>query len=340
MKYVWPILIAIVLLVGGAGWWFFSRIHQPIGKNNGDVALTIAKGEGVRVIGDRLYEKKLIRARWEWNAYIILTDRRSGLLAGDYVLNRGMNVAQIAAAMTDADLASDEVTVKIREGMSTAAVAALLEQKGVISADLFLAAVATHDTRTVITDATYDVLAGRPAAAGLDGFLFPDTYRFFKHSTASAVLRKFLDTFSQRFSVSMITEAQAQGRSVYDVLILASILEAELQTPNDRAMAADIFLRRIKAGMPLNADTTILYALGGKKTALTLDDLKVDSPYNTYTHQGLPPGPINNPGLGALTAALRPVANDYWYYLTTPTGATAYAKTLAEHAQNKQKYLR
>lgn len=340
MKIFWTIIIALMLVVGGAGWWFWHEIRQPAGSSVQPVTVTVTKGSGVRAVAESLYQRKLIRARWEWNLYIIVTGRRSSIVTGDFTLKQTMNVPDIAHILTDAGAVSNEVTVQIREGMTAKSVATLLAQRGVVPADQFLAAVATHDTRMLFPDQSFAFLAGRPAAAGLEGYLFPDTYRFFKNSSAATVLKKMLDTFGRKFTPAMVIEAQTAGRTPYDVVILASILEVELQTASDRAMAADIFLRRIKVGMPLNADTTIIYALGGNKTALSLDDLKVDSPYNTYTHAGLPPGPIDNPGLSSLTAALRPQANDNWYYLTAPGGKTIFSKTLAEHNKNKQLYLK
>lgn len=339
MKFFSWLIIGIVLVGVIVGLWFNGVVGHQYGTTGREVSITVQKGWGVRDVGDALFRGHLISARWQWNAYVIISGRRGNIIPGTYVVPTGSSVRAIARIVAAGGVKAEEATVRIREGLTATQISGLLEEKGILPAKDFLTAVSARDSRTVIPEKTYDFLADKPSGVGLDGYLFPDTYRFFPHSSAAVVLRKFLDNFDRKVTSDIRQSVQAQGRSLYQTITLASILEAELKTPTDRAMAADIFLRRVKAGMPLNADTTILYALGKKGGSVTNADLQVDSPYNTYTHAGWPPTPINNPGLISIRAAAFPKANDYWYYLTASDGQTIYAKTFADHVANKQKYL-
>lgn len=217
--------------------------------------------------------------------------------------------------------------------------AQVLSQAGVVDQTAFLDVVETADLATITPGKTYSWLSDKPKSASLEGYLFPDTYRFFEDSTPEQVVAKLLENFNAKFSDSLRTSLTSQGRDVYETVILASIVERELQTDADRAKAADIFLRRIEAGIPLQSDATVNYVTGKSALQPTYDDLQIDSPYNTYKYPGLPPGPIGNPGLSALRAAVNPEANPYYYFLTGTDGKTHFAKTLEEHVLNRQKYL-
>lgn len=341
MRYILAALTTALLVAGGTVWWMLANVNTATtaATNQTPVTLTVVSGEKLRTVANALQQAQLIPSASAWVLYAVLQGQRSGVLAGTYVLGHDQSGKQLLRTLTTSQEKSNEVTVKIREGLISNDVAALLDQAGVISSANFLAAVSAHDSRLVVPNKTYGFLADKPASANLEGYLFPDTYRFFKKSTAAEVLQKFLDNFEARVGPDLRQTAADHHRTLYQEIIMGSILEAELKSDADRAMAADIFWRRANAGMGLNADTTILYALGVKNKTLTNADLQVDSPYNTYTHQGLPPGPIDNPGLSAIRAAINPTPNDSWYYLTATDGQTVFAKTLAEQNQNKLKYL-
>ncbi len=338
MKIVLGIVGGVVIFLVVAGVWFNSVVDHPTSASNARVELTIAKGDGVKAVADKLLAAKLIRARWHWNLYIALTGQRSSILFGDYELRGTQSIREIARVVTTAP--EGDRKVRLLEGWTAAAMADVLDRAGVIKAPAFLEASASRDSRTVVPDRTYAFLTDKPSTAGLEGFMFPDTYRFFVDSTPTQVMQKLLDNFNQKFTASMRTAVQNQGRSIYEVVILASIVERELRTDQDRAMAADLFLRRIEAGIPIQSDATVNYVTGKSVLRPTLADLEVDSPYNTYKYKGLPPGPIGNPGLSALRAAVNPEPNDYFYFLTGTDGKTHFAKTLDEHNLNKAKYLK
>ncbi|MEK7537698.1 MAG: endolytic transglycosylase MltG [Patescibacteria group bacterium] len=338
MRYLYAVVAGLAIAAVIAVWWMLSSINHATGASSDQLSFTVAKGQQLRTVARALEKEKLISSAGAWTLYAITQGQRAGILAGDYTLNHGMTGRQILRALTAPDASDQEATVKIPEGATNAEIAQLLERSGVVGTGEFLAAVGATDSRTVVNK-EYPWLADKPAAADLQGYLFPDTYRFFKSSTASAVLQKFLDNFDARVTPAMRQAAKDRGQTLFAELTMASILEKELKSDTDRAMGADIFWRRIDIGMPLQSDATVNYVTGKGKLQPSMTDTKVDSPYNTYQQRGLPPGPINNPGLKSIRAALYPKSNSYFYFLTVGDN-TYYAKTLDEHNRNKAQYLK
>ncbi len=339
MRIVQFSLLGLLVLVLGFGWWYHGVVSHAPDQAPARSVIRIAEGDGVREVADKLYDAKLISQRWHWNLYVVLTGHRSDLLAGEYVFTTAPSIRTLVREFTTPPEGQPEVSVKILEGWTAKDMSTVLEKSGVIDAKDFLAMVDTPDYAAMIPKATYPWLATIPQGASLEGFLFPDTYKFFVPSTPGQVVGKMLANFDQKYSSSLRTSLTDSGRSLYQAVILASIVERELQSDSDRAKGADLFLRRIAAGIPLQSDATVNYVTGKSATQPTLDDLAVDSPYNTYKYQGLPPGPIGNPGLSSLRAAINPEPNPYYYFLHDPQGVTHFSKTLEEHNANKAKYL-
>ncbi len=340
MRYVLLIILVAVVLTGSGFWWVSRTVSVAAGSKKDSVTFTIRSGEGVRDVAHDLKVKNLIVSEQAWNLYIILTGRRSALLAGDYTLNATMTGREIATVLADGQIDADEVTVKILEGWTSKQIATELEKKDVIAAADFLPAVATSDSRTLLPDSYYSFLTDKPAAADLEGFLFPDTYRFFKKTSAAHVIKKFLDNFGQKFTPAMQTAAKAKNRTLFEMVTMSSILEAELRSDTDRAKASDLFWRRLDQGMALQSDATVNYVTGKGRAQPSIADTQIDSPYNTYKYPGLPPGPIGNPGVSALRAAVTPSPNRYYYYLSAPDGTTYFAETYEQHLANKNTYLK
>lgn len=173
----------------------------------------------------------------------------------------------------------------------------------------------------------------------VEGYLFPDTYRIYKDATALDILEKMLANFDERVTPEIRQRMHGQRLTLHEGVTLASIIEKEVATSRDRRIVADIFLKRLRAGMALQADSTVNYITGKGMSRATIADTKIDSPYNTYKYRGLPPGPISNPGLDAIRAVAEPTATPYWYFLTTDDGTVIYAKDFDEHKRNRQRYL-
>jgi UPF0755 protein len=184
------------------------------------------------------------------------------------------------------------------------------------------------------------------AAEGQEGYLFPDTYRVYASATPAAIVKKMLDNFDAKLTPSLRADINKQGKTIKDIVIMASIIEKEAGidygqgADSDARIISGIFWNRLKIGQGLQSDVTVAYALKDNNFKNSNLDLNVDSPYNTYKYRGLPPGPIANPGLIAIQAAITPLATNYYYFLTTPDHKIIYAKTYEEHLQNKYKYLK
>jgi len=234
----------------------------------------------------------------------------------------------------------EEVTVTFPEGSDLRDVAARLEKAGVIKNPQELYAVtgdpAARETSIAFTSEDFPFIEEKPIGVSLEGYLFPDTYRFFADSSAREVVEKMLGNFRKK-TADVRAEAGKRGRDFHDILTLASIVEAEVRAPADRRIVADIFRRRLEEGMALQADSTVHYATGATGSVFTTSEARdSESPWNTYKTRELPPGPIGDPGLDSIEAVLDPTPNDYVYFLTAPDGTVHYAKTLEEHNANKR----
>lgn len=180
---------------------------------------------------------------------------------------------------------------------------------------------------------------GSGRITSIEGYLFPDTYRIYKNATGLQVLEKMVANFDTRVTDDIRARIRAQHLTVHEGVTLASIIEKEVATSEDRRIVAGIFLRRLRSGMALQADSTVNYVTKKGVSRASIADTRIDSPYNTYKYRGLPPGPISNPGLDAIRAVGEPVATQYWYFLTTEDQKVIYAKDFEEHKRNRAKYL-
>ncbi|PJA83305.1 MAG: endolytic transglycosylase MltG, partial [Candidatus Nealsonbacteria bacterium CG_4_9_14_3_um_filter_37_29] len=173
----------------------------------------------------------------------------------------------------------------------------------------------------------------------LEGFLFPDTYQFPPRVSGAEVVKKMRDNFDKKFTPYR-NEVSGAGLTPFEIITMASLLEKEVKTKEDKELVSGILWKRLENKIPLQIDATITYITGQKTTKISKEETQIDSPYNTYKYLGLPKGPICNPGLESILAAIYPKDSDYWYYLSTPEGETTFSKTLEEHNYAKSKYLR
>ncbi len=261
----------------------------------------------------------------------------SRLEAGRYVLRANMTMGEIIEALQHGRL--DEISVTIPEGWRAEQIAEMLEEEVGLDSDQFLNLVQGGYF-------DYEFLLDRPPEATLEGFLFPDTYLLPTQPTDLDIIERMLADFDQRFTAEMRQATVEREMTIYQVVTLASIVEREAVVAEERPIIAGVFLNRLEDGMSLDSCPTVQYALGYQedadqwwKTPVMLEEFdQVNSPYNTYLHRGLPPGPICNPGLASIQAVLEPVDSDYLYFLAKGDGSHAFAKTFEEHLQNQQKY--
>ena len=232
-----------------------------------------------------------------------------------------------------------ETSVTFIEGWSDQQIGDYLEKNGIVKSADFLLAVKSFDY------SSYPILSTIPKGQGLEGFIFPDTYFIPANNPSSTeisniIVKKALDNFSQKITPGMLAQAQAQGMNLYQIITLASILEKESgPSQSDKQIISGIFYNRLKVGIPMQSDATVSYITHNPRVSDA--DTQINSPYNTYKFKGLPPGPISNPSLSSIMAALYPTQTNYLYFLTDPkTGQAYFATTYAEHLTNKQKYLK
>ncbi len=292
----------------------------------------------------------MIRKYWPFIALIILIIIFGGAykVLRDYQLQQRERVARLQQK-------AEEVQVTIIEGLTEQEVADKLAEKDLFSAADFITANKKFDY------SGYALLLNKPGNSSLEGYLFPDTYRFSKGATTDEVITKMLDNFTKRLASIGVTGKQdfftipgyedldvmggdgKAGMSLYDVLTLASIVEREsgdssnMSLAEERALIAGVFFNRIEIGQALESDATVNYVTGKNDPGASLKDTEVNSPYNTYKYAGLPPGPIGNPSLGSIQAVLHPTKSEYYYFLhKQPSGEVEFSKTFAEHVRKKQ----
>ncbi len=300
--------------------------------------VVIVPGNAISNLAPELARNELVNPFW-FKVYAKFFGGAPGIDVGTYSITKGMSYATIIATLHDGKPA--EVTLTIPEGftikqMGTRVVAAF----PAITMDNW-----THATGQFSPEESlsFVVISGKPDGVDLEGYLFPDTYNFSPSATADEIVKKMIDEMAEKVQTVGLSNQVGADKpfvSLHEALTLASILEKEVRTPTTMANVADIFLKRLSIGMALQADSTVNYVTGGDSPSVSYDDLKIDSPYNTYMYPGLPPGPISNPGLNALAAVANPSSNDYYYFLTDSAGNIYYAVTHDEHVANKFKYMK
>lgn len=344
-KYL-TVIIVLALFAGAvAASYFLSEFYfKKPAAGAAPVAFTIEKGDSVKKIAGNLEEERIIKGTFVFETYVWLLQLEGVFQPGEYKLLPGANISSIARELTALNVRENKLT--LIEGWSLKDITEYLREKKLISreSDLYYwTGRPAVDYRKMRIDFVggwrYDFLADKPAYAGLEGYIYPDTYRVLVDAGAQGLVKKSLDNFDKKLTPDLRAEILRQGKTIFEVVIMASVVEKEVPGYEDRRMVADIFWRRIKMGMPLGADSTINYITGSGRERSTYQDLKIDSPWNTYKYAGLPLGPICNPSIEAIRAAIYPAANNYLYFLTDKDGAVHFAKTAVEHNRNKAKYL-
>jgi len=276
----------------------------------------VTPGMTMNQVSTLLADKDVIRSAFWFKAWSMLIGGSRSVKAGQYHLAAPLPVWDIAKRFTRGIQDLQSIRVTIPEGLSNDGVATVLSKSLV-----------AFDRKRFLALAKEE-----------EGYLFPDTYVFLPTVTEVEVISKMEDNFNER--IAPLQPAMHDfGKSLHDILIMASLLEGEARTPETRTEISGILWNRLKLGMPLQVDAVFPYILGKNTYEITSDDLKVDSPYNTYLYAGLPPGPINNPGLDALSAAVAPAVTKNLYYLSDKDGVMHYAVTHEQHLINRAKYL-
>ncbi|MCU0678953.1 MAG: endolytic transglycosylase MltG [Planctomycetes bacterium] len=341
LKYGFLVGLLLVFVFAVNLW---HGIYRPLQYTGGNTAFILPAGENVKTTAARLESEGLIKSKWYFVFYVWLIDKQSALKAGEYELSPSLSVKSIASLIIEGQTENRERVVKIIEGWTIGDIDKYFTSENLAEEKAFIEAA----KRPAISWASaYSPASGNnflselPPSAGLEGFLFPDTYRVFHDAGPDKIIFKMLENFDKKLTAAVRQEIVRQNKKLYDIIILASIVEKEVAMAGDRKTVAGIFWKRLDAGMPLQADSTVNYLTGKNTPAISLNDREIDSPYNTYKYPGLPPGPICNPGLDAIMAAVYPGTSEYWYFLNrSDNGATVFSRTYEEHLSNKAKYLK
>jgi len=270
--------------------------------------------------------------------YVKIKGQEKNIKAGDYQFISPLTITNITEVITNGKLTNNH-SFLIAEGETMLEIEENLKEKGLIDESTSLKNWKIGD---FLEQKHFDIFSQIPSDALLEGFLFPDSYHLPQGLEEKEILSIFIDNFVSKTENDLFFDIKEQKRSFYEILIMASLLEKEVSGERDKKMVADILWRRLDTNFPLQVDATICYAefQSFKKCSLTRELFKLDSPYNTYLYKGLPPTPIDNPGIESIQAALNPLANDYWYYMTDrETGRTIFSKTFEEHLESRGKYL-
>jgi UPF0755 protein len=318
-------IVAVLIL------WFLFALFQPFhGDGSGKVQLTIPKGASVSEVGDLLGEKGVVDSSTLFQVRVTLDGKRSELYAGHFTLAHGMSYGAAIEALSKPPI-KRVTSVTIPEGYSRSQAAQLVEEDG-LEGD--------YTQETVRSKYLNPAQYGGKGAKDLEGFLFPDTFEIKPGAPAADLVQLQLQDFKQRIKGVDMSYAKSKNLTVFDVLIIASMIEREAGVPSQRKLVASVVYNRLHEGIPLGIDATIRFATGNYEEPLTESELAVNSPYNTRTTAGLPPGPINSPGIEAINAAAHPAKSDYVYYVNKPNtcGELAFAKTNAEFESDVAKY--
>lgn len=307
----------------------FYGIVKPYEK----IEVDIKKGSSTATIAETLSQNKIIKYPAVFKLYIKMAKQEGKANYGIFELNKDMGYKEIIAKLKEKSLFNDVEKFTVPEGFTQSQIIGTIVSKGVGNEENFEKAIKNNNF-------TYDFLKDIPQRESrYEGYLFPDTYEVFKTEEPASVLKRMFDNFGKKIKDNNIEEkAKAINMTLDQAVILASIIERETLKKDDLAVVSSVFHNRLKKGMKLQSCVTVLYALGSHKSFVTIADTKVESPYNTYFVTGLPKGPVCNPGVAALKAAVEPAQTDYYYFYSTTNGKIYFSKTYNEHLAIIKKY--
>jgi UPF0755 protein len=341
------ILVSIIAFLS----FYYININLPYDKDGEVQAVLIEPGASLKSIAKELKEEKLIQSSNLFILYARNKNLQSKLQAGVYNLSQDMSIINIVAKISQGQVNSQEMTVKLLEGWSNEKMAQYFEDEGIWQKDEWLDVVGWPQTsdRKNKQDLSeykedYIFLESKPDYDSLEGYLFPDTYRIYKDSEPQDLVIKMLNNFNNKLNQEMRADIEDQGRTIHEIVTMASLVEKEATIRNndieEAKIISGIFWDRIARGQALQSCASLAYILGEYKTVYSTADTKIESPYNTYQNTGLPPGPVTNPGIAAIKAAIYPVYTEYNYFLS-PVGSdeTLFSTTYSEHLQKKAQFI-
>lgn len=322
------VAVAVILAAAVVVRITYDRALQPLSDSQNLILVEIPSGSSVQEIGDTLKDKGVIKESWAFEWYVRNSALKEDLKAGTYALRPSQSVPDIVEVLARGTVATDLVTI---------VPGARIDQ---VRAALINSGFKPEDVEAALDPAQYaghPALVDKPADASLEGYLYPESFQKTADTKPQDIIRASLDEMSKRLTPEWRQAVAAQGLSVHQAVILASIVEQEVANSTDRPVVAQVFLKRLRDGMPLQSDVTVLYGAirDGKKPSL-----QYDSPYNTFTNNGLPIGPISNVSEVSLGAVAHPANTSYVYFVAGDDGKTYFAVTAEEHQANVDKHCK
>ena len=330
------LIIVGILIVGIGGFYIYTNLQPVDAKSKEAIVVEIPMGSSVSTISSILKEKEVIKNEKVFYYYVRYKGV-TGLQAGEYKLSPSMELDEIIDQLKTGKQFVEGVKFTVPEGLSVEQVAVHLEEKGLVKKDRFLQLLNEGDfSQFAFVKEIPDVSVRKYR---LEGFLFPETYEIEKGASEEEIIRVMLRQFEQELQKAGWTGQEGQKQSLYDVIILASIVEREAILDEERPIISGVFHNRIEEGMLLQSCATVQFVLGKQRDRILFEDLEVESPYNTYIHEGLPPSPIASPGRESIKAALSPEKHDFLFFVTKKDGSGShhFAKTYEEHLNNDAK---
>lgn len=322
----WTAIAVVAAVLLGAGLFLAFGTSHTIERSDRDagenIYMVVKPGTTASEISDRLTHLGVIDSRLRFWWLMKLQGDAGKFKTGTYAFTLHMD----EQAVLDKLVAGDTTVVKftIPEGFGIKEIAKRLADEGLVDEQEFLAEAKDF--------APYDYMKKRPNVRyAAEGYLFPDTYVIHSDVSAEGIMKMMAEDFNTRLTPALRQQAAAKGLSIHDLVTLASLVEKEARYDEDRPIIAQVFFKRLQMGMPLQSDTTLQYLMAGPKEDVSIEDTKIDSPYNTYQHEGLPPGPIASPGMKSILAVLNPANTDYLYFVADRQGHNHYSQTYDEH---------
>jgi UPF0755 protein len=330
--YIVFVVVSSALLAGVG--WLLANDLCALNKEMAEATIEVTKEDNVNSVATKLKEAGLIEYKWFFKLFAWVSSADEKIGEGTYTLTTDMDYRALIVGMmskTGQNLTAETVKVTIPEGYSVAQIIRLLAEKGVNTEEALTEAAQSHK----YTEYEFVDNENLGNISRLEGYLYPDTYEFYVGEKASNALGRLLKNFSLKMDEEMLELIENSGHSMKEILTIASLIERETDG-GDRSTIASVIYNRInnpgyETGGLLQIDAALVYATGHNE--LTEEDKAVDSPYNLYTHKGLPPTPIANPGMAAIKAALQPATTDYYYYVLGKDGKHIFSKTYSEHQQ-------
>ena len=314
--------LAIILIASGL---LFFKASLPMSDNAQSQVFEVKSGMTLKQVSQELLGHKLIRSANAFQAIALIQDKEKLIKVGEYYISPSMPAAEILQRITSGKTVLHSVTIP--EGYRITEIANLLEKRNLVDKNIFL-----QQAKNV------QLLEGVPTGS-LEGYLFPDTYHFGKRTTETIIIKKMVETFKERgLKQEFLKRAGDMGFSYHEIITLASLIEKETGKDSERKQISSVFHNRLKKNMLLQTDPTVIYVIDMFDGNIRKRDLKIDSPYNTYLYKGLPPGPIANPGLKSIIAALYPANTSNLYFVSKQDGSHKFSATLNEHNRAVQKY--